>query len=210
MPTKLPFNPKDAIELLSKKDRTLGKLIKQVGPFRLEIEPMANPFHSLAESIVYQQLTGKAAATIFSRVKALYESPKYLKPEHILATDFDTLRQAGLSGSKALALQDLAAKAHDGQVPTNAKLTKMSDDEIKEQLIKIRGIGPWTVEMMLIFQMGRPDVLPIHDYGVRKGFARTFKSTDLPAPKQLLAAGEKWRPFRTVASWYLWRALEIK
>lgn len=210
MPNNLPFNAKEAVNFLSKRDSTLAKLIKQVGPCRLEIEPMANPFHSLAEAIVYQQLTGKAAATIFGRVKALYGNPKYLKPDHILETKFDSLRQAGLSGAKTMALQDLAAKAAEGHVPTSAKLAKMSDEEIKAQLVQIRGIGPWTVEMMLIFRMGRPDVLPIHDYGVRKGFARTFKSTDLPTPKMLLAEGEKWRPYRTVASWYLWRSLEIK
>jgi DNA-3-methyladenine glycosylase II len=170
------------------------------------MEGLGSPFESLAESIVYQQLTGKAAATIFSRVKALYGGS--LSAEKIIATPDEHLRAAGLSGSKTAALKDLAQKQKAGLVPSERELSRMTDEEIVEHLIVIRGIGKWTVEMLLIFRLGRPDVLPIHDYGVRKGFALTYGRAELPKPKELEEFGERWRPYRTVASWYLWRSLD--
>ncbi len=187
----------------------MGKLIKRVGSFRLELDEMLTPFEALAESIVYQQLTGKAAATIFSRVKALYPENRLPSPGLIVETADDVLRSAGLSRAKTMAIKDLAVKQSAGLIPTLAELHRLNDDEIVDKLIAVRGIGRWTVEMLLIFRLGRPDVLPINDYGVRKGFALTYRRADLPTPKELAEFGERWRPFRTVASWYLWRSLEL-
>ena len=200
------FDPRHALRNLSAQDPTLGKLIKKVGGFDLELKPINSPFHALAESICYQQLTGKAAATIFGRVRALFGSPEFLSAHDVAAISEEALRSAGLSRAKLASIKNLAAKAIDGVVPTAKALHKMDDDEIIERLTTIRGIGSWTVEMMLIFRLGRLDVLPIHDYGVRKGFALAYEYADLPKPKELAQFGERWRPYRTVASWYLWRA----
>jgi DNA-3-methyladenine glycosylase II len=177
---------------------------------RYNITPAVSirPFDALAESIAYQQLSGKAAAKIFSRVRALYPKRKWLDPEQLLATPDETLRGAGLSRAKTAALKDLAAKTMDGTVPSGRALIRMTDDEIIERLTAVRGIGRWTVEMLLLFDLGRPDVWPVDDYGVRKGFAKTFGRRKLPTPKQLVKFGEKWRPYRSVAAWYFWRALD--
>jgi DNA-3-methyladenine glycosylase II len=177
---------------------------------RYEIMPSVavRPFEALAESIAYQQLSGKAAATIWRRVRALYPRRKYLDPKLILETPDETLRAAGLSRAKVAALKDLAAKTIDGTVPQAGALAKMSDEEIIERLVAVRGIGRWTAEMLLLFDLGRPDVWPVHDYGVRKGFAKTFGRRKLPTPKQLMKLGEKWRPYRSAAAWYFWRALD--
>jgi len=166
------------------------------------------PFDALAESIAYQQLSGKAAATIFGRVRGLYPKTKWLDPAKILATPDDALRSAGLSRAKTAAIKDLAAKTIDGTVPSGRALLRMSDDEIIARLTQVRGIGRWTVEMLLLFDLGRPDVWPVDDYGVRKGFAKTFGRRKLPTSKQLIKSGEKWRPYRSVAAWYFWRALD--
>lgn len=207
---ELPFDRTEAQEHLLKVDRRLGRVIEKVGPLRLELDHMLTPFEALAESIVYQQLTGKAAATIFARFKALYGGNRLPHPRYIVETPDSVLRSAGLSGAKSAALKDLAAKHADGLIPTLDQLHRMDNEEIVEKLTAVRGIGRWTVEMLLIFRLGRPDVLPCSDYGVRKGFARTYKRGDkLPTPKELEAAGEKWRPFRSVAAWYLWRATEL-
>ncbi len=177
---------------------------------RYNIAPAVSirPFDALAESIAYQQLSGKAAATIFSRVRALYPKTKWLDPAKILATPDDALRSAGLSRAKTAAIKDLAAKTIDGTVPSGHALLRMSDDEIIARLTQVRGIGRWTVEMLLLFDLGRPDVWPVDDYGVRKGFAKTFGRRKLPTPKQLIKSGEKWRPYRSVAAWFFWRALD--
>ena len=177
---------------------------------RYDVKPARSlrPFDALAESIAYQQLSGKAAATIFGRVRALYPRQKYLDPEKILATPDDSFRAAGLSRSKIAALKDLAVKTIDGTVPSARVIARMSDEEIIVRLTEVRGIGRWTVEMLLLFDLGRPDVWPVDDYGVRKGFAKTFGRRKLPTPKQLMKFGEKWRPYRSVAAWYFWRALD--
>lgn len=166
------------------------------------------PFDALAESIAYQQLNGKAAAAIWNRVRALYPKRKWLDPKRILATRDETFRAAGLSRAKIAAIKDLAAKTIDGTVPSGRALLRMSDDEIVARLTTVRGIGRWTVEMLLLFDLGRPDVWPVDDYGVRKGFAKTFGRRKLPTPKQLMKIGDKWRPYRSVAAWYFWRALD--
>ncbi|HKQ69395.1 MAG TPA: hypothetical protein VJT73_08655 [Polyangiaceae bacterium] len=206
---ELGFDGSEALAHLRKADRALGDLIDRVGPLCLELKHRHSSLEMLAESIVYQQLTGKAAATIFGRFRALYGGHRFPSPEAILATPEPELRQVGLSRNKILAIRDLAHKVAGGTVPTIAKLGRMPDEEIVLRLTEVRGIGRWTAEMLLIFRLGRPDVLPIDDYGVRKGFALVFRKRALPTPALMLRHGERWRPFRTVASWYLWRALEL-
>jgi DNA-3-methyladenine glycosylase II len=213
---KLPFDHLEAIEHLKAADLKLAALIECVGPFALRLDAAPSPFESLIESILYQQLHGKAAATIHRRVREYFGGDP--APELLLKTPDEPLRAAGVSGNKIKALKDLAAKTLDGTVPTHAAIKKMSDAEIVERLTTVRGIGPWTVEMLLIFRMGRPDVFPVTDYGVRKGFALTFlrlpkkralEAADLPKAEILLKRGKKWAPFRSVASWYLWRACDL-
>ena len=213
---KLPFDPADALAHLRAADAKLGALIDRAGPFTLKLDPSQSPFEALLESILYQQLNGKAAATIHARVRAYFGGDP--APQLLLDTPDEVLRAAGVCGNKARALKDLAAKTLDGTVPTHAAIRKMPDAEIVERLTAVRGIGPWTVEMLLIFRMGRPDVFPVTDYGVRKGFALTFlrlpktrplAAEDLPKPEILLKRGKRWTPFRSVASWYLWRACDL-
>jgi len=194
---------------LSASDPRLAALIARSRPYEITPSVSIRPFDALAESIAYQQLNGKAAATIWSRVRALYPRKKWLSPNRILATADDSFRAAGLSRAKIAALKDLAAKTIDGTVPSPRVIARMSDDEIVTRLTAVRGIGRWTVEMFLLFDLGRPDVWPVGDYGVRKGFAKTFGRRELPTPKQLMKFGEKWRPYRSVAAWYFWRALDI-
>jgi len=203
------FDPDAAVAHISRRDKRMARLMEKVGPFRLELDELLTPFEALAESIVYQQLTGKAAATIFSRVKALYGGTRLPEAEAILKTPDERLRSVGLSSAKALALKDLADRHHRGLIPSLDELERMPDQEIIERLTAVRGIGQWTAEMLLIFRLARPDVLPVNDYGVRKGFAATFSRRELPTPKELFLHGERWRPYRSVASWYLWRALEL-
>ena len=195
-------------EYLAATDPRMAQLIARSLRYSVKPERLIRPFDALAESIAYQQLSGKAAATIWKRVRALYPRRKYLDPKEILETPDEMLRAAGLSRSKVAAVKDLAAKAIDGTVPSARRLARMSDEEIIARLITVRGIGRWTVEMLLLFDLGRPDVWPVDDYGVRKGFAKTFGKRKLPKPKQLMKLGEKWRPHRSVAAWYLWRALD--
>lgn len=193
---------------LAKTDPRMAALIARSRRFDLVADPLVRPFDALAESIAYQQLSGKAAATIFGRVRALYPQRKWFDPQMILATPDETFRAAGLSGSKTAALKDLAAKTIDGTVPSRRALAAMTDEEIITRLTAVRGIGRWTAEMLLIFSLGRLDVWPVDDYGVRKGFAKTFGRKKLPTPKQLRRIGEKWKPYRSVAAWYFWRALD--
>jgi len=203
----LSFDIQEAERLLRAADPKLAPLMERHGPFRLRAHASRSPFASLAEAIAYQQLTGKAAATIFSRVLALYRPKRFPSPEDFLATRDEALRSAGLSRAKVAAVKDLSLKTIDGTVPTLAAIRRLNDEEIVERLTAVRGVGWWTVEMLLI-RLGRPDVLPAHDYGVRKGFQRAFRTRGLPTPAQVLRRGERWRPFRTVASWYLWRAID--
>jgi DNA-3-methyladenine glycosylase II len=202
---------------LSAADPKLAQLIERAGPFTLRLKSQHSPFEALLESIIYQQIHGKAAAAILKRLLTLF-GEIHPSPKHLLEASDDMLRSAGLSASKAKALRDLAAKTIDGTVPTLTAIRRMSDEEIVERLTQVRGIGTWTVEMLLIFRLGRPDVFPMTDYGVRKGFALTFKklpkhkpfdATLLALPKEMLRRAEKWRPWRSVASWYLWRACDL-
>lgn len=205
-----PFDVDAAVAHLSRKDRTLARLIREVGPCRLEIATRQSPYQALLESIVYQQLTAKAAATIYGRVCSSFGSSRCPGAAKVADASEEHLRAAGLSRSKAAAVKDLARRSLAGEIPTRGAAEKLSDAALVECLTSVRGIGTWTVEMFLIFTLGRPDVLPLDDYGVRKGFARTFGRDVLPRPKELATLGEKWRPFRTTASWYLWRALELE
>lgn len=213
---KLPFDPQEAVARLKATDAKLGRLIERAGPFTLRLDPRRSPFAALLESILYQQLHGKAAAAIHERVRAIYQGDP--TPALLLATPEERLRSAGVSSNKVRALRDLSARTLDGTVPTAKAIAKMSDTEIVERLTKVRGVGQWTVEMLLIFGLGRPDVLPAGDYGVRKGFALTFlrvpksrplTAEDLPAPEMVLRRGRRWAPFRSVAGWYLWRACDL-
>ena len=199
---------KKAINHVAATDPRVAALIARSRRFDIVANELVRPFDALAESIAYQQLNGKAAATIWGRVRALYGKRKWLDPAAVLKTPDEKLRAAGLSRSKVAALKDLAAKTLDGTVPTRRELGKMSDEEIIERLTKVRGIGRWTVEMLLLFDLGRLDVWPVADYGVQKGFAKTFGKRKLPTPKQFQKIGEKWRPYRSVAAWYFWRALD--
>ena len=193
---------------LARADPRLGGLIRRVGRCRLELDAVSTPFASLAEAIVYQQLTGRVAATIHGRLVDLFRPKRLPTPSGLLLLSDAALRGAGLSRAKIAALRDLSEKTLDGTVPTLRALRRMDDEEIIERLTRVRGIGRWTVEMLLLFRLGRPDILPAGDYGIRKGFARTFRNGRLPDPKQVLRRGERWRPYRSVASWYLWRSLE--
>lgn len=210
-----------ACKVLSAKDPKLGKLIQRAGPFTMRISSTQSPFEALVESIVYQQLHGKAAATIHRRLlESFYpiNGDQHFAAQHLLECPNEQLRAAGLSHNKSLALRDLAAKTLDGTVPTLARIRRMSDDDIIEHLIQVRGIGRWTVEMLLIFRLGRPDVLPVDDYGVRKGFALTFQGLKptqkvtpdlLPKPDVMRRRAERWKPWSSIASWYLWRACDL-
>src|SRR5271163_487299 len=203
----LGFDPSLAVEHLRASDPTLARVIDTIGAFRMQLRPAPSVFAALAEAIVYQQLNGKAAAAIFARLSALFPRGRPTAGR-LLRTSEEKLRGAGLSRSKLLSLRDLAQKAEDGGIPTFGEIQSMADETIIERLSEVRGIGRWTAEMLLIFRLGRPDILPVDDYGIRKGFAIAFDRSELPSPKELAAYGARWKPYRTVASWYLWRVVE--
>jgi DNA-3-methyladenine glycosylase II len=207
-PNNLGFELSDAVRHLSERDETLRALIAETVPFQIDVADAQSPYEVLMESIVYQSISGKAAATIFARIKALGSDERPPSPEQMLKIPAMKLRKAGLSGAKVLAMKDLAKKALSGVVPNHDEALKLSDDELVERLVSVRGIGAWTVEMFLIFRLRRPDVLPIHDLGVKKGWSVAYGKKHMPKPKELLEFGERWRPYRTVASWYMWRAFE--
>jgi len=216
-----------AVRELSAADPKLARLIQRAGPFTLRVASTQSPFEALAESIIYQQLHGKAAATIHRRLLESFipicglaqnGNPAHPSPQHLLDCPNAQLRAAGLSANKSLALRDLAAKTLDGTVPTLARIRRMSDQAIIDHLTQVRGIGIWTVQMMLIFRLGRANVLPTSDYGIRKGFALTFEglkpgekvTADLLSKLETIERrAKKWAPFCSVASWYLWRACDL-
>lgn len=189
-------------------DPVMRRLIEDIGPFTLKPRVGRSPFESLARAIAYQQLHDKAAESILKRFIALFPGRRFPRPEELLAVHMRSVRNAGFSRPKILALRDLAAKTLDGTVPTNRMIRQLADEAIIRRLIEVRGIGRWTVEMLLIFQLGRPDVLPVDDFGLRNGFRIAYRRSAMPTPKQLLQYGERWRPYRTTASWYLWRAAD--
>jgi DNA-3-methyladenine glycosylase II len=206
-----------ACRQLAEADPKLGALIERAGPFTVRLKSQHSPFEALLESIIYQQLHGKAAAAILKRLLTAF-GELHPSPELLLEAPDELLRACGVSAAKSRALHDLAAKTIDGTVPTLTQIRRLPDAEILERLTAVRGIGPWTVEMLLMFRLGRPDVLPVSDYGVRKGFALTFNrlpklkpfdASMLAKPAEIMKRGEKWRPWRSVASWYLWRACDL-
>jgi len=203
-----PFDHLAAIAHITRGDPRLSALIAKCSEFKLHIDEQQSPYESLLRAIAYQSIAGKAAAVIFSRIKALGSNGRAPSPEELLRVPPGKLREAGLSAAKIAAVRDLAQKTIEGVVPSLEDAQRMSDQELVERLISVRGIGAWTVEMFLIFRLARPDVLPIHDYGVQKGFALTYRKRRIPTPKELAKFGERWRPYRTVASWYMWRAVE--
>lgn len=207
MNSKLQYDPVEAVAHLKAVDGTLGAFIERAGPMELTPGRHRTPFAALLRAIAYQQLSGKAAATIHGRVLDLFPRRRP-DPSRLLALPEARLRGAGLSGAKTRAVRDLAARALDGTVPSAKQIAGMSDADILRQLIQVRGVGRWTVEMLLIFDLGRPDVLPLDDLGIRKGFRRVYGMKRLPAARTMTRRGRHWQPFRSAASWYLWKAAD--
>jgi methylated-DNA-[protein]-cysteine S-methyltransferase len=203
----LPFDANAAAHTLARRDRKLGALIESAGPVRITLDPMLSVFDTLARAIVYQQLAGAAARTIHARLRALLEGARDPAEKLLVLSDAE-LRGAGISANKARALRDLATRTMRGELPTIDDLLAMDDEAIIDALTTVRGIGRWTVEMLLIFRLGRPDVLPLDDHGIRKAFQKVYRKRELPSREVLARAGQAWRPYRSIASWYLWRALE--
>jgi 3-methyladenine DNA glycosylase/8-oxoguanine DNA glycosylase len=208
-PRGLGYDPRLACRYLREADPVLGEVMARVGACTLRPEPTQSLFAALSRAIVYQQLSGPAAATILGRVHAIYAPRRTITPRDVLATPPERLRAAGLSTAKTAALRDLAARTLDGTVPSMAAARRMDDEALIERLVQVRGVGRWTVEMLLMFRLGRPDVLPVSDLGIRKGFALTFGVRRLPAAVTITRRAQRWRPYRTVACWYHWRALEL-
>jgi DNA-3-methyladenine glycosylase II len=183
----------------------MRRLIRRHGPCGLEVRRWS-PYEALSRAIAHQQLNGRAAQTILGRFVALFGDGRFPAPADVLAVHPATLRRVGFSRAKARSLKDIARHALAGTVPTRRASARLDDDAMVERLICIRGVGRWTVEMLLIFTLGRPDVLPVDDFGVREGYRRAYGLRTRPTPRALLALGEGWRPYRSVAAWYLWRA----
>ena len=202
------YDPAEAVRHLRASDEALAGVIDRVGLFAMEPRPIKSLFEALLKSIVYQQLAGAAASAILGRVEGLFPKGR-MTPKNLLAMEDGPLRGAGLSQNKLLALRDLAAKCVDGTVPDKRALARMEDEEIITRISQVRGIGRWTVEMMLLFRLGRPNVLPVDDYGVRKGMQRLYKLRELPKKGAMRRRARKWEPWCSVASWYMWRCAEL-
>lgn len=208
MNPRFQFDPTVAVAHLRTADPALTGLIKKVGPFSLKLTPTKSLFEALLRSIVYQQLHGKAAATIHGRVLTVLAQHGGPTAEATgLATD-DDLRGAGLSRNKLLAIRDLATKCRAGTVPALATARKLGDDELVARLTEVRGIGPWTVHMLLLFHLGRPDVMPTGDFAIRLAFQKLYHKRRSPTPEAIIKHARSWQPYRSVASWYLWRSLD--
>lgn len=199
---------RSAEEYLARVDPVMGRLIRDVGHCTLTPQPRRPLFESLVRAIAYQQLHAQAAESILRRFIALCQRRGFPRPEQVLSMPEGPLKDAGFSRAKIAALRDLAEKTLDGTVPTKRALARMGDEAIIERLTTVRGIGRWTVEMLLIFHLGRPDILPVTDFGVRNGFRIAYGLRTMPPPKRVERHGERWRPYRTVAAWYLWRAVD--
>jgi 3-methyladenine DNA glycosylase/8-oxoguanine DNA glycosylase len=206
---EVAFDSAVALKHLAASDPALGAIIARHGPFAMQLKTARSTFSALAEAIVYQQLSNKAAATIFGRLCDHFPRGLVgLTAERLLALSDARIRAAGISRPKLKSLRDLARRSIAGELPTLAAARAMADEEIVEKLIAVHGIGRWSAEMFLMFRLGRPDVLPLDDYSLRKAYAKAFAKRALPTREALERVGEKWRPYRTVASWYLWRTLE--
>src|SRR4051812_24022991 len=208
MKPKLRFKPDHALAHLQASDPVLGELIDRIGPFALELKLADSLFEAMLRSIVYQQLHGKAAATIHARVLTELQKHGGPVPEALTKASDAALRGAGLSANKLLAVRDLAAKCLAGIVPTFAEAHALSDEELVTRLTAVRGIGPWTVHMLLIFYLGRPDVMPTGDFAIRLGFKKLYNKRKDPKPEVIIKHASRWQPYRSVASWYLWRSLD--
>jgi DNA-3-methyladenine glycosylase II len=187
----------------------MAALIRQHGPCGLEPETRRAPFQSLVLAVAHQQLHAAAAANILGRFKKLFPGRKFPRAEDLAAVTDDHIRGCGFSFAKIRAIRDLAEKTLSGVVPTTRAMDLLSDEEIIVRLTEVRGVGRWTAEMLLIFQLGRPDVLPADDFGVRNGFRRAYRKRSLPTPQAIRRFGERWRPHATTAAWYLWRAADV-
>jgi DNA-3-methyladenine glycosylase II len=208
MKPKFAFDPAAALAHLRESDPHLAALIDRVGPFALELKAAKNLFEAMLRSIVYQQLHGKAAASIHARVLAVLDEHGGPTPEALAKASDAALRGAGLSGNKLLAVRDLALKCREGTVPSLKESHRLTDEELVTRLTEVRGIGPWTVHMLLIFYLGRSDVMPTGDFAIRLGFKRLYRKRKDPTPAAIIKHARRWQPFRSVASWYLWRSLD--
>ncbi len=200
---------REAMRHLGRVDPVLRGVMRRVGACALEPERRRTPFQSLVQAVANQQLNGKAADTILGRFRALFPGKRFPAPSDLGNVTDDALRACGFSRAKIAAIRDLAAKAESGFIPDSRRIARMSDDEIVARLVEVRGVGRWTAEMLLIFQLGRPDVLPGDDFGVRNGFRIAYGLESMPKPREVLEHGERWKPHRTVASWYLWRVVDL-
>lgn len=198
----------EALQYLNRQCKIMRGLIRTHGPCTLVPDARRSPFESLVRAVAHQQLHGIAAESILRRFRALFSTRRFPTAQQLAAVSDDALRASGFSFAKIRALRDIAEKTLSGVVPSSRAITRMPDDEIIERLTQVRGVGRWTVEMLLIFKLGRPDVLPVDDFGVRNGFRIAFGLGDLPRPKDVLAYGQRWRPHATTAAWYLWRAAD--
>ncbi len=198
-----------ATQHLSTVDPMLGELIAKVGPCGLKPDHARSPFQALVQAVAHQQLHGKAASTILSRFIALFPHGKFPSAQEVFDVDVARITGVGFSRAKASYVKEIARMTMEGVVPGKGQIKRMSDDEIIDRLTRIKGVGRWTVEMLLIFSLGRPDVLPVDDFGIRKGFGVAFRKRKMPAPEQVLKHGERWKPYRSIASWYLWRAADM-
>ncbi len=199
---------RDTLQYLSTSDTVLKRLIRDIGACTLKPETRRPPFQSLVLAVAHQQLNGTAAGTILRRFTKLFPKRRFPRPEDLGSVSDETLRAVGFSRAKVAAIRDIAAKTLSEVVPTSRQIARLTDDEIIARLTEVRGVGRWTAEMLLIFQLGRPDILPADDFGVRNGFRLAYRRHEMPTAKELLAHGERWRPFRTTAAWYLWRAAD--
>ncbi len=198
-----------ALRHLRRVDPVMAQLIRRAGPYVHAAERGQSPYEALLRAVAHQQLTGKAAKTILGRFVMLYGGDACPGPEQLIATPDHYLRGVGFSRAKTAALKDIAAKTLDGTIPERRRIARMKDGAIIERLSEARGVGRWTVEMFLMFTLGRPDVLPVDDYGIRMGYRIAYGKRTLPRPKVLARYGELWAPYRTTASWYLWRAVDM-
>jgi DNA-3-methyladenine glycosylase II len=189
-----------------RRDKAFAALIRRVGPPRIGIQRRRSPYEALMRAIAHQQLNGRAALAILARFEALYPADSFPAPELVLASSEAELRACGFSGAKIAAMRAICAAALGGTVPTRRGSARLSDEALIERLTTIRGVGRWTVEMLLIFTLGRPDVLPVDDFGVRDGYRVLYGLDEAPKPKALAEIGQAWSPHRSIAAWYLWRA----
>ena len=199
-----------AVTHLSQVDPVMRRLIRDVGPCTLSPRVRRSPFETLARAIAYQQLHEQAAESILRRFVALFPGQRFPRPEQLLTLPEEVIRAAGFSRAKVAALRDLSAKVLDGTVPTGRLFQALDDEAVIDRLTVVRGIGRWTAEMLLIFTLGRPDVLPVDDFGLRNGFRIAYRRRTMPTPGEVLRYGERWKPHRTAAAWYLWRATDRK